>query len=89
MQDSQQEQVRSRAFAPLDPACLSQEGLFLAIRRDLTMQQGTCGHCAVQEKGRPERASEPRGADFQQARFLEIMASMGVELAVIEEYYCP
>lgn len=79
-------------FPQLDVLQLGNDGtLFLSITRGGILQIGTCGHCAVLEKGRPERAEDAtgNGLDFQRDRFLEVMAAHGVCLTILEQYECP
>ena len=78
-------------FSRLDVSRLDENAVFLSIAPDLTLQMGTCGHCVVLEKGRPERAEDPTGnsLDFPRDQFLALMSAFGVELTILEEYKCP
>ena len=73
---------------------LDTRGLFVAISRDgRLVQVGTCGHCVVREKGRPERAWDPdqqeSELDFDRDGLVERLAAWGVQLTIIDQYICP
>ena len=73
---------------------LDASGLFVAISRDgLLVQVGTCGHCVVREKGRPERAWDPdlqeSELDFDRDGLVKRLAAWGVQLTIIDQYICP
>ena len=66
--------------------------LYITLSPDAQLKIGTCGHCVIEEKGRPERAWEPDGdkeLDFPRDAFITELARLGVNVEIVEQYVCP
>lgn len=53
---------------------------------------GTCEHCVVRERGRPDRAWNADGdkeLDFDRDGLLTRLAALGVTTEITQEYVCP
>ena len=56
------------------------------------LKAGTCEHCVVGEKGRPERAWDAPGdkdLDFDRDGLIMTLASLGIQITVRDEFICP
>jgi hypothetical protein len=66
--------------------------LYITLSPDGQLKVGTCNHCVVQERGRPERAWNPDGdkeLDFPRDQLIAQLARLGVSIKIVEQYVCP
>ena len=57
-----------------------------------TIKVGTCDHCVVTEKGRPDRAWDAEGdreLDFDRDALIQRLATLGVQVDITQQYVCP
>jgi hypothetical protein len=89
----QSSEVGEQTHQPPGALDLDTPGLFVAFSRDGLVQVGTCGHCVVREKGRPPRAWNPdqqeSELDFNRDELLRLLAALGVQLTIVDQYVCP
>ena len=71
--------------------CSSSLPLSILITPDGALKMGTCTHCVVEEVGRPVPSWEPDGTelDFRRDTLLHLLAGLGVQVMVEQEYVCP
>jgi hypothetical protein len=66
--------------------------LHVAIEADGTYKIGTCEHCVLLEKGRPDRAWDAQGdkdLDFPRDRYFSLLAQLGIVMTERRAYVCP
>ncbi|GHO50858.1 hypothetical protein [Ktedonospora formicarum] len=66
--------------------------LYVRIDDDGSVKLGTCQHCVVREKKRPNRAwpaDGDRALDFPRDRLLQRLAPYGLQVEIEQEYVCP
>ena len=64
--------------------------LYIVIEGN-SLKIGSCGHCVIDEKGRPETAWDPDGdreLDFDRDLLIQGLASHGVMITSREEFVC-
>ena len=69
----------------------TETALFITIAPQ-GLKMGTCEHCVILEKGRPERAWNANGdkeLDFNRDGYIKAMQALGVQVAITQEYVCP
>jgi hypothetical protein len=68
------------------------EVLYLTLGPDGSLKVGTCEHCVIEERGRPERAWDADGdneLDFDRDTLFAYLADLGVVLTNRQAYVCP
>ena len=73
---------------------MSQPGqsLYVHLESDGTIKVGTCSHCVIEEKGKPERAWKAQGdseLDFDRDALIAALEKLGVAVVIEQEYVCP
>jgi hypothetical protein len=66
--------------------------LYITLSGDGRLKIGTCGHCVIEEPGRPERAWNAEGdkdLDFDRDKLLAELALRGITVDIVEQYVCP
>jgi hypothetical protein len=74
------------------PTPAAAQFLHLKISRDGALKIGTCGHCVIQEPGRPDRAWNPDGdreLDFDRDTLIQHLRDLGITVQITQEYVCP
>jgi len=66
--------------------------LHIAINADTSYKIGTCRHCVLLERGRPDRAWDADGdreLDFHRDQYFALLARLGIILTDRQAYVCP
>lgn len=66
--------------------------LYITLGIDGTLKVGTCSHCVIEERGRPERAWDADGdkeLDFDRDQLFAHLADLGIVLTNRQAYVCP
>ena len=68
------------------------EVLYITLGPDGSLKVGTCEHCVIEERGRPERAWDADGdaaLDFDRDTLFACLAELGITLTNRQAYVCP
>jgi len=76
------------------PATLVQEPhtLYITLGPEGTFKVGTCGHCVIEEHGRPPHAWDADGdnaLDFDRDALFAHLADLGIVFTNRQTYVCP
>jgi len=70
----------------------AQQQIYITLSTGGELKIGTCSHCVIKERGRPERAWSAEGdreLDFPRDRLITELARLGVTATIVEQYVCP
>jgi len=68
------------------------QALHVAIDADASYKIGTCEHCVLLERGRPDRAWDAigdRDLDFDRDRYFALLHRLGILMTDRQTYVCP
>lgn len=74
------------------PSSLHALELHVAIGTDASYKIGTCQHCVLVERGRPDRAWDADGdhdLDFDRDTYFAFLATLGIVTSDRQAYVCP
>lgn len=66
--------------------------LHVSIGSDTSYKIGTCSHCVLMERGRPERAWDADGdndLDFDRDQYFALLSTLGLVMSDRQAYVCP
>lgn len=66
--------------------------LYITLSPEHTVKMGTCEHCVIIERGRPERAWDAAGdqdLDFDRDTLFFHLAALGIQITDRCAYVCP
>jgi hypothetical protein len=66
--------------------------LYITLGPDGVVKVGTCSHCVIEERGRPEHAwdaDEDNELDFDRDTLFAYLAELGIVLINRQAYVCP
>jgi hypothetical protein len=66
--------------------------LYITLGPDGALKMGTCAHCVIEERERPDRAWDAEGdrdLDFDRDRLFAYLADLGIVLTNRQAYVCP